>query len=72
VEETQEAFHDVYTAVFNKETDSPETRALILENETKRLLDAHKLPHTTRMSDFYSPDSSKVYVPIPNAYLSQI
>ena len=72
VEDAQEAFHDVYTAVFKNETDSPETRALILENEIKKLLDARKLPHTKRMSDFSSPGSSKVYVFIPNAYLIPI
>jgi len=71
-EDAQEAFHDVYTAVFKNETDSPGTRALILENEIKKLLDARKLPHTTRMSYFSSSGSSKVYVPIPNASLSPI
>jgi hypothetical protein len=69
VEDAQEAFHDVYTAVFKNETESPETRALILENEIKKLLDTRKLPHTTRMSDFCSPDSSKVYVVMPDARL---
>jgi hypothetical protein len=68
VEEAQEAFHDVYTTVFKDETESPETRALILENEIKKLLDARRLPHTTRMSDFSSPGSSKVCVVILNAY----
>ena len=70
VEDAQEAFHDVYTAVFKNKSDSPEKRARILENEMKKLLDARKLPHTKRMSAFSSTGSSKVYVPIPNAYLS--
>jgi hypothetical protein len=72
VEEAQEAFYDVYTAVFKNETESLETRALVLENEIKKLLDARKLPHTTRMSDFCSPGSSKVYVVMPNACLITI
>jgi hypothetical protein len=72
VEEAQEAFHDVYTAVLNNETESPEARALILENEIEKLLDARKLPHTTRMSDFSSPGSSKVYVVMPNECLITI
>jgi len=68
VEHAQEAFHDVYSAVFKNETESPETRAIVLENEIKKLLDAHKLPHTTRMYDFCSLGSSKVYVVMLNAY----
>jgi hypothetical protein len=68
VEEAQEAFHEVYTAVLNNETESPETRALTLENEIKKLLDARKLPHTIRMSDFCSPGLSKVYVVMRNTY----
>jgi hypothetical protein len=63
VEEAQEAFYDLYTAVFKNKKDSPEKRALTLENEIKKLLDALKLPHTTRMSDF---SSSRVYVVIPD------
>jgi hypothetical protein len=66
VEEAQEAFHDLYTGVFKNKINSPEERALILENEVKRLLDAHDMPHTTRLSDFSSPGSSKVYALIPN------
>ena len=68
VEDAQEAFHDVYTAVLKNESESPETRALILENEIKKLLEARELPHTIRMSDFCSPGSSKVYVAMQNAY----
>jgi hypothetical protein len=60
VEEAQKAFYDLYSALFKNKKDSPEKRALILENEIKQLLDALKLPHTTRMSDFSSPGSSKV------------
>jgi hypothetical protein len=62
-EDAQKAFHDVYTAVFKNETDSPGTRALTLENEIKKLLDARNLPYTTRMSDFSSSGLSKVYAP---------
>jgi hypothetical protein len=69
VEDAQEAFHQVYTTVFKDKNESPETRAAILENEVKKLLDAQKLPHTTRMSDFSSPGSPKVYVLIPSVYL---
>jgi hypothetical protein len=72
VEEAQDAFHDVYTAVFKNETDSPEARAIILENEVKKLLDAHGMSHTKRMSDFSSYGSSKVYVPVPNTSLIPI
>jgi hypothetical protein len=64
VEDAQKAFHDIYTAVFKNEGDSPETRSLSLENEIKKLLDARSMPHTTRMSDF-STGSSKVYVKPP-------
>jgi hypothetical protein len=68
VEEAQEAFQAIYTAVFKNEKDSPETRSLSLENEIKKLLDACSMPHTTRISDFPSAGSSKVYVkpPVPN------
>ena len=64
VEDAQDAFHNIYTAVFKNEKESPEMRALILENEVKKLLDSHDMPHTTRMSDFSSSNSSKVYVAI--------
>jgi hypothetical protein len=67
-ENAQEAFHDVYTTVFKNETGSPETRAFILENKVKELLDAYGMPHTKRMSDFSSPESTKVYVVMPNAH----
>jgi hypothetical protein len=68
VEDAQKAFHDIYTAVFKNESDSPETRSLNLENEIKKLLDARSMPHTTRMSNLSSAGSSKVYVkpPVPN------
>jgi hypothetical protein len=72
VEDAQDAFRDVYSAVFKNESDSQETRPLILENEIKKLLDAHDIPHTKRMSDFSSSGWSKVYVLIPNAYLTPI
>ena len=72
VEDAQEAFHDAYTAIFKNKSDSPEKRALILENEIKKLLDARKLPHTKRMSDFVSADSSKVYVIVTNAHFTHI
>jgi hypothetical protein len=62
VDDAQAAFYDFYTAVFKNEIDSPETRALILESEIKKLLDAHNMPHTTGMSDFSSSGSTKVYV----------
>ena len=65
VEDAQAAFYDLYTAVFKNKSNSPEKRAFILESEIKKLLDALKLPHTTRMSDFSSPGSSKVYVVVP-------
>ena len=60
MEEAQDAFHDVYAAVFKNEANSPGTRALILEKEIKKLLDAYGMPHTKRMSDFSSSRSSKV------------
>jgi len=65
VEDAQKAFHDIYTAVFKSEKDSPEARSLSLENEIKKLLDACSMPHTKRMSDFPSAGSSKVYVKPP-------
>jgi hypothetical protein len=65
VEDAQQAFHDVYTAVINDES-SPERRALHLEDVVKKLLDAHSIPDTARMSDFSTSDSSKVYVFTPS------
>jgi hypothetical protein len=62
VEDAQQAFHDLYTAVFKDEKHSPETRALLLDKELKKLLDAHHIPHTAQMSNFSASDSSKVYV----------
>jgi hypothetical protein len=67
VKDAQEAFYDLHAAVFKNNKESPEKRALILENEMKKLLDAHDLPHETQMSDFSSPGSSKVYVVVSNA-----
>jgi len=72
IEDAEQAFHDMYTAVFKNRQDSPETKTMHLQNEVKKLLDAHGIPHTTRMSDFYSPDCSKVCVTIPSAYLNPI
>ena len=72
VEEAQKTFYDLYSAVFKNKKESPKKRALILENQIKKILDALKLPHTTRMSDLSSPDSSKVYVVMLNAYLISI
>jgi hypothetical protein len=68
VEDAQKAFHDIYTAVFKNEKDSPEARSLSLENEIKKLLDAYSMPYTKRMSDFPAAGSSKVYVkpPVPD------
>ena len=65
VEDSQQAFHDLYTAVFKNEKDSPEIRALRLDEELKKLLVAHRIPHTARMSDFSASGSCKVYVLTP-------
>jgi hypothetical protein len=72
IEDAEQAFQDMYTAVFKNKQDSAAKRIIHLENEVKRLLDAHGMPHTTRMSDFSSPDCSKVCVAILNAYLNSI
>jgi hypothetical protein len=60
VEDAQEAFYNVYTAMFKNDRDSPEIRARTLEKEIKKLLDAHNMAHTIRMSDFSSPASAKM------------
>jgi len=60
VEDSQQAFHDLYTAVFKNEKDSPEIRALRLDEELKKLLVAHRIPHTARMSDFSASGSCTV------------
>jgi len=60
VEDAQETFYNVYTAVFKNDRDSPETRSLSLGNEIKKLLDAHNMAYTTRMSEFSSSDSAKM------------
>jgi hypothetical protein len=72
IEDAEQAFHDMYTTVSKNGQESPDKRAVRLKNEVKKLLDARDMPYSTRLSDFSSPDFSKVYVLKLNAYLNQI
>jgi hypothetical protein len=59
-EEAQEAFFKMYTMVFEDDNHSPETRALRLEASIKELLSSKNLPETTKLSDPFFTDTSKV------------